>query len=121
MGRVNFIEHKGKRILHVDLSGLKEPKDKIDVLNEARRIIDAQAPKSVLLLTNCIETHYESEGAEAIKQYSKANTPYIKASAVTGVVGIKKLLFNAIIKLTGRNIVAVDTVEQALDWLAGQE
>ena len=52
MGRVNFIEHKGKRILHVDLSGLKAPKDKIDVLNEARRIIDAQAPKSVLLLTN---------------------------------------------------------------------
>lgn len=104
----------------MDLSGLREPKDKIVVLNEARQLIDAQPPKSVLLLTNCIQTHYEAEGAEAIKAYSKANSPYVKASAVTGVVGIKKILLNAIVKLTGRNIVAVDTVEQALDWLAEQ-
>lgn len=121
MGRVNFIEHKGQRILHVDLSGLREPRDKIEVLEEARRVIDAQPPKSVLLLTNCIETHYETEGAEAVKQYSKANTPYVKASAVTGVVGIKKILLNAIVKLTKRKIAAMDTVEQALDWLAEQE
>ncbi len=121
MDKVRFLQHKGKEILLVDLSGSKGPETSIPILKAARPIIDAQAPKSVRLLTNCIDTHYDAESAEEIKAWSKANTPYIKASAVTGVVGIKKILFQAIIKLTGRNIKACDTVEQALDWLAEQE
>lgn len=120
MERVRFIEHMGKQVLMADLSGLRDPDEMIAVMEAARPVIDGQPPKSLLLLTNCIDTHYETKGADAIKQWSKANTPFVKASAVTGVVGIKRILFNAIVKLTGRNIVAVDTVEQALDWLAAQ-
>ena len=121
MEKVGFTEHKGGRILHVDLSGLKNPDEIVAVLGQARQVIDSQPPKSLLLLTNCLDTRYEARGAEAVKAYSKANTPFIRASAVTGVVGIKKILLTAIVKLTGRNIKACDTVEQALDWLAGQE
>lgn len=120
MDRVRFVDHKGKHILLVDLSGSKGPETSIPVLKAARPIIDSQAPKSVLLLTNCIDTHYDSESADEMKAYSKANTPHIKASAVTGVVGIKRVLFTAVIKLTRRNIKAFDTVDEAMDWLAEQ-
>jgi hypothetical protein len=84
MERVAFLEHHGKRILHVDLSELKEPEQIIEVLSRARPVIDAQPPKSLLLLTNCLGARYEARGAEAVKGYSKVNSPFIRASAVTG-------------------------------------
>ncbi|MRR09488.1 hypothetical protein EG831_05325, partial [bacterium] len=115
MDRVRFIEHKGRQVLMADLSGLRDPDEMIAVMEASRPVIDGQPPKSLLLLTNCIDTHYEAKGAEAIKQWSKQNTPFVKASVVTGVVGLKRILFQAVIKLTGRNIAALDTVDQALD------
>jgi hypothetical protein len=120
MDRVRFIEHKGKNILVVDLSDSKGSETTGAILAAAREKIDIQPPKSLLLLTNVTGTHYNTEGAEALKAYTKANTPFIKASAAVGVVGIKLILYKAILKLTGRQIAAVGSVEAGLDWLAGQ-
>jgi hypothetical protein len=120
MDRIRTIEHRGKEILIVDVSNSRGAATSIDILAKAREQIDSRAPKSLLLLTDVTNTHYDAGGAEAMKQYSRANTPYIKASAVIGVVGIKRVLFSAVVKLTGRQIATCDTVEAGLDWLAAQ-
>jgi hypothetical protein len=44
MARVEFIQHKEKKILVVDLSDNKDIKAGIELLNMARAIIDAQPP-----------------------------------------------------------------------------
>jgi hypothetical protein len=120
MERVRFIKHKGRDIICIDISNSKSEEENIEVLQKAREFIDVQAPKSALLLTDVTNAHYGPRGAEAMKAYSKANTPFVKASAVVGVTGIKRVIYQAIVKMTGRHIATFDTVEQALDWLAVQ-
>ena len=121
MDRVSFVKHKNKDILLVDISDIRNVNESIETLQNGTRLIKTQAPKSVLLLTNVSGTHYDTDGADAIKIYSKENTPFIKASAVVGVNGLKRLIFNTVVKITGRNITPFDDVEAAKDWLAGQD
>ncbi|MDQ7797704.1 MAG: hypothetical protein RDU76_02000 [Candidatus Edwardsbacteria bacterium] len=121
MERVYFVKHKNRDILVVDISGIRNVEESIATLQNGTRLVKTQALGSVLLLTNVSGTHYDTSGADAIKTYSKENTPFIKASAVVGVSGIKRLIFNTIIKITGRKIMPFDDAEAAKDWLAGQQ
>ncbi len=120
MERVRHVKHKGRDIIQVDLSDSRSEEESISILEKARELIDVHAPKTVLLLTNVTNAHYGPKGAEAMKAYSKANTNLVKASAVVGVSGIKRVIYQAIVRMTGRHIATFDTVEQALDWLAEQ-
>jgi hypothetical protein len=120
MERVQFITHKGVSILKVDLSHTASIDENIDVLERAMATVGTRPPKSVLLLTDVTKAHFNPRGVEEMKKYSKFNTPYVKASAVLGVVGLYRVIYEAIVKLTGRDIVCFDTEEQALDWLAAQ-
>lgn len=65
-------------------------------------------------------TPFNIRAVEEIKAYAKFNTPYVKASAVVGVTGIRRVILEAIIKLTGRAVVSFASEEEALDWLAAQ-
>jgi hypothetical protein len=53
----------------------------------------------------------------ALKELFKSITPYIKASAVMGVTGVKWIIVQSLIKLTGRDIKLFDNRKQALEWL----
>ncbi len=59
---------------------------------------------------------YDREGAEHMKKFSATVTPHMKASLVVGVEGLKKIVVQTLIALTGRQIV----LRQAMDWLADQ-
>jgi hypothetical protein len=120
MERISFIKHNFKDILMVDISNIRNVEESIAVLEQAIKMIKTQAPKSILLLTNVTGTHYDKEGAEAMKRYSSENTPFIKASAVVGVSGIKRLVLNAVVRMTGRTIMTFDEVDQAKEWLSQQ-
>jgi len=118
--RVSFTKHNNRDILVVDISDIRNVDESIETLQKGTKLIKTQAPGSVLLLTNVSGTHYDKAGAEAIKVYSRENTPFIKASAVVGVTGIKRLILNTIVKMTGRKIMPFDDAESAKEWLAGQ-
>jgi hypothetical protein len=120
MERVKFVLHEAATILVVDLSGSADLEENIAVLAKARAIIGSRPPKSMLLLTNVTGTPFNVRNVDDIKAYAKFNTPYVKASAVVGVTGIKKVILDAVIRLTGRSIVSFATEEEALDWLAAQ-
>jgi len=120
MERVRFVLHKNATVLAVDVSHSGDLEENIAVLARAMKIIGSRPPKSMLLLTNVTETPFNIKAVEEIKAYAKFNTPYVKASAVVGVTGIRKVVLDAIIKLTGRTIVSFETEEEALDWLAAQ-
>ncbi len=121
MDRISFVKHNGKDILVVDISGIREVEESIAILQSATRLVKTQASGSLLMLTNVSGTHYDRTGADAIKTYSRENTPFVKASAVVGVSGIKRLVLNTIVKITGRKIMPFDDVEAAKNWLAGQQ
>lgn len=62
--------------------------------------------------------HFDKDITEAFKNFTAGNKPYVKAGAVVGVTGLKKVMYNAVMKVTGRDIVALDDLEAAMDYLA---
>ena len=120
MGRVHFITHREATILKVDLSHSKTVEENLEVLDRAKKIIGSRPRGSMLLLTDVTKAFFNAKGIAAIKEFSTFNTPFVKASAVLGVSGIYRVIYEAVVKLVGRPIVCFDTEEQALDWLAGR-
>jgi Icc-related predicted phosphoesterase len=118
MGKVNFIEYKGKKILHIDMSNCLE-NDAIAIIEESQKIIRTQAPKSVLTLTDVTHTRYNAAVVAAFQEYAKNNKPHVKAAAIIGINAIKKIIFNKIMEFSEREIIAFDNPEKAKEWLAG--
>jgi ribosomal protein S20 len=116
------INHKGKKIFCLDITGLQcKDKDKIrDYIESARSVIRLQAEKSVLHITNVSNTGFNSDISSMMRDYAAHNTPYIKASAIVGVTGLQKIIYQAIKKFTGRDFHLTETMEDAKEWLAGQ-
>jgi len=119
MSRVQFLTHKGKKILYFDLSMCKIA-EITAVVTEAKQAVSSQPPGSVLALTNVTETELSKDSSAIIKDFTAHNKPYIKASAVVGVEGLRKVIYNAAMAFSGRRISAFATLDQAKDWLAAQ-
>ena len=120
MTRTEFIVYKGFRILDLDLRGSKDINQNIAAFQLAQKLAMKEPLKSLRLLTDVTDAHYTAEGVSVMKDFSKATTPYMKASAAVGVTGIKKIIVQSLMKLAGRDIRLFDTREQALEWLVDQ-
>ena len=120
MERVNFIDHKEKKILHLDFSNSKNPQEIADAIAHAKAVAAQNPPKSLLCLTDVSESLWTKDLVESIKNLAKCNAPYVKASAVLGITGMKKYLLNAVLQFSGRKIVAFDQKQEAQDWLVSQ-
>ncbi|MBI4726562.1 hypothetical protein HY768_04970 [candidate division TA06 bacterium] len=71
-------------------------------------------------MTDVTRAHYTTQTVDTMKEFSQAVTPYVLASAAVGVSGIKRIVLQSLVRLSGRDIRMFDDREQALDWLAGQ-
>jgi hypothetical protein len=119
MERVNFIAHKWRQLLFIDFSHCSE-KEALDIMEEANAIIRSQPESSLLILTDVTGARYNLEVVEKLKQFTRDNTPYVRASAVVGLDGLKKVVYNAVIMFSRRKISVFDDTEQAKDWLIHQ-
>lgn len=119
MNRIQFIQHNGKKIQHLDFTHAKAA-EVVQLVREAQPVIAAQSPKSLRTLTDVTNMSFNTEAAEALKQFTSHNKPYVTAAAVVGITGLKQIIYNAVLKFSGRNLVAFDSVDKAKDWLATQ-
>jgi hypothetical protein len=117
MERVQFIEHKGKKILHLNFAGCM-PNEVLLVIKQARSTIRTQSSQSVFTLTDVTNAAFNSAVSDAMKEFVLHNKPYVVASAVVGVTGLKQIIFNAVMKLSGRKLTAFENLDEAKDWLA---
>jgi hypothetical protein len=117
MDRVQFIQHKGRKILYLNFADCK-PNEVLQVIEEAKSTIKTQARKSVYTLTNVTNSAFNSAVSDAMKDFVLHNKPYVAASAVVGVTGLKQIIFNAVMKLSGRQLTAFESLDAAKDWLA---
>jgi hypothetical protein len=118
MERVKFIDHKGKKILHIDMSNCVE-NETLAVIEEAKKIIRSQPEKSVLTLTDVTHTRYNAAVVASFQEYTKGNKPYVRAAGILGINAIKKIIFNKILEFSERDIKAFEDINKAKDWLAG--
>lgn len=119
MKRVYFTDYKGKKLLYINLSKCSS-EEVLEVIANAKKIIQNEPEKSVYTLTDVTDSRFNPELTDAMKNYVAGNKPYVVAAAVVGVTGMKQFIYNTIMKFSGRNIVAFNTIDQAKEWLAKQ-
>ncbi|MBC7196902.1 MAG: hypothetical protein H5U39_06585 [Deferribacterales bacterium] len=120
MERINFWKHKDKMIIFFDFSGCKED-EFMKTLEDARSIVRRLKKDVLLTLVDVTNTESNDRTNRAIKEFAAENKPYVKAGAVVGVFGLKKLVYQIVMKFTGRNNLKLfNTVQEAKDWLATQ-
>jgi hypothetical protein len=114
--RVKYIYHNGRQILFLDFSGCTVEDFHVSI-QEAEKLIRAEPPNSVLTLTDVTSAKYNLEVTKALKEFAIGNKPFVKAGAVVGLDALKKIIYNSIMHVSGRNLLAFDTIAQAKDWL----
>jgi hypothetical protein len=116
---VRFIEHKGCQILLIDFEDC-QPSQTLERIRYARSVIGRQPLASTRTLTVVTRSRFNSQVSEAMKEYTAHNKPYVRAAAVVGLSGLQEIVYNVIIKLTGRNIATFSDIALAKDFLADQ-
>jgi hypothetical protein len=116
MKRVKYIYHNGRQILFLDFSGCNAA-DFLVIIKEAEQVIRAEPPDSVLTLTNVTGAKYNLEVTKALKEFTIGNKPFVIAAAVVGLDVLKKVIYNSVMHVSGRNLLAFDDIEKAKDWL----
>lgn len=125
---IEFVEHKGAKILVVDFTpvanlGARSPEFMPAVRNAfevAQGRISQEAPGSLRILSDFGDSTFNMEITQLAKAYAQHNTPYIKASATIGIGALQKIVVKATARLLRRTIRVFDTRAAALDWLAEQ-
>lgn len=119
MERVQFIQHKGKKILHLNFADCKAD-EVLQVIEMSKATIRTQPPASVFTLTDVTNTAFNSAISDAMKEFVIHNKPYVVAAGVVGVTGLKQIIYNAVMRFSGRKLTAFDSLAEAKDWLAAQ-
>ena len=120
MQRSYWIEHKRKKIVFIDFSNTN-----LDGVNEAiaqaKPIIGGERAHSVLCLVETHGTRFSLAIAQAIKEFTLHNKPFMKMTAIVGVEGLQQVVLNSVIVFTRRtNLVVKSSREEALEFLVSQ-
>ena len=118
--RIRFILYKGKSILLEDFSNLRPGKEFLDTLATAQKLIAVQPPKSVLAVLDATQSSFNAEILAAMKDFVRANTPYIRSSAVVGIVGLLNVGLTAVSKVRGRPFHTFPNRDAAMEFLITQ-
>jgi len=116
---VRFIEHRGCQILLIDFQGC-QPAELLERIRYARSVIGRQPLGSMRTLTVVTKARFNNQVSEAMKEYAAHNKPYVRIAAVVGLSGLQEIVYNVIIKLTGRNLATFSDIAVAKDFLTSQ-
>ena len=114
--RVQFIKHQGKEILLLDFSN-SEADEVLRIIDQATEVIGTQAEHSLLTLTDVTNARFNEAVGEGMKDFTLHNKPYVRAGAVVGITGLKRIIFGAVMAFSQRKLLTFDDREQAKAWL----
>ncbi|MCD4814260.1 hypothetical protein K8S19_11285 [bacterium] len=122
MASVGFAVYKGRRILQLDLTGAKDgKKEGFMVIGKLNELIVKEPMNSVLALIDVSQAYLTPKILAILKEGAGKNKNYVKAAAIVGASGVKKLLMQIVANITGRNIKQFNSISEAKDWLVLQE
>jgi len=115
--RIQFINHKGKKILLVDFSNC--PANEVEEI--ARAVPDyvtVNPHGSVLVLTDFTGAGFDRDALRAIKEAAVFDKPFVKKSALLGTEDLPASFFDELKSFSRRELLSFEAREEALDWLA---
>lgn len=114
---VEYITYKGKEILHVDVSHVKNKQEVLDLLDLPAETYQ-KSSGNLLVLANLTGTFTDPEVIDRFKHYGKTIfAKKAKKRAVLGISGLKKIILNAYNTLTGNNLKPFDDEIAAKEYL----
>lgn len=118
MERVQEFSQDGKDFLYFDLGGLQSNSEIEAVIDSAKQAIAKYPHGSLYTITHLANLTFDTRTKEIASSWMAFNRPYVVYGAVTGVDGVRKIMFNSVLKLCGRsNMKIFSTKQQAVDWL----
>jgi len=101
----------------MDFSNAKSMLEIEPIINESIAYIRKQPINSVTGLTNLENMFFSNEVKNAFSTFLQGNKPYMIKSAVFGMSGLARILFNGLMKITGRDVRSFEKIEEAKDFL----
>lgn len=120
MDRAKEITHKGKKIFFMDFSNITTIEEITKIIEYSANYIRTKPVASLYTLTTIENMRFNNDIKDKFTEFVKGNKPYVKAGSVVGISGLQTFVYNAIMKITGRNLKAMGSLDQAKDWLASQ-
>ena len=117
MSQVQTTQVAGKRIVEIDFDGCT-PGKFAPVIAEAMRVLAAEPRASVRALTRVDNVRFDPATVAEMARFSSFAMPYLKANAIVGVTGIKKVVFGGIKPLYKVPVELFDRPDAAREWLA---
>ena len=117
MERITWGTLAGRPFFRLDLSGFQRPADGLAALANAKIPATYQHPKSVLTLADVSNSPFDSAVKEALRDVLSFNRPFVLAGALLGVTGLQRIMYTALMRITGRNSRVFNTEAEALAWL----
>ncbi len=114
--RLRYLEHKGKRVLFVDLTA-STPEQLLGCIKTVPQYITRQPEHSLLVLGDFTGTHFTKEAIEELKIAAVFDRPHIAKSAWVLNDNLHKVLLDSIRTFSAREIAVFATREEALDYL----
>lgn len=121
MTRIETFKQNEKNVVYFDLSNIKSNDEFQPVIEAAKTAISQYEHKSVYTITNITNITFDTQTKELAAEWMAFNKPFVICGACIGVDGIKKIMMNAVFKLSGRtNTKIFSSKNQALDWIGQQ-
>ena len=114
------IIHKGKEIIYIDYRNLKDADEyekKVEVTIERTKFYKENNINNLLVLTDLTGSIISGDVPKYLKKSTRIGRPYVKKSAVIGIVGAKKVFLNIVNVFSGYQTKAFLTIEDAKEWL----
>jgi hypothetical protein len=120
MNRTKLINHKGITIFYMDFSNIKTVTDISSNIDESIAYIRKQPQNSVFGLTNLDTMFFNIDVKNMFTTFLAGNKPFMKKSAVFGISGLARILFNGLMKITGRDVRSFEKMEDAKEFLVNK-
>ncbi|MDR2053119.1 MAG: hypothetical protein LBP80_06875 [Treponema sp.] len=118
--RIEQFEYEGKKFIYYDLSNFKSNGQFREFIEHAKKDIQQYPGNgSLFSITNIEGVIYDTETKKIVAEWMDFNRPYIRHGAVIGLDGIKRIMVNSILKMSGRNNMKFFRArDEAAKWLA---
>lgn len=119
MASVKTSFHDGKRIVEIDFGGCR-PGAFGPIVEQAMRIISASGAGSVLAMTRFDDVRFDPGTVLEMQRFASAAQPYLKANALVGITGMKRIVFGGVKPLYRTPVELFDDPAAAREWLASR-
>ena len=119
MSEVKILDHRGQRVILIDLSNAQDTRQIVATAEEAMRIVRSTNQKrSVRGLIDLSYVRLDKAVRSTLKRLSQNNGPYMKSVAFVGLGTGWSALVRGFLCVSGRsNHRAFKTMREAIDWL----